>query len=94
MWTHQSALPDDEPCATNLAEYTTPQLLAGTTNDGDFIYDVIYDVQAACFVLTALHINQDWGFVEAERRVLLPTRTALLDEIAHLESDAQKWITQ
>lgn len=92
MWTRQNYLPDDEPQIHNATAYAVPQLIAGASDDGQWIYDAIYDAQAACFVLTALHINQEWGFIENERRCILSTRTALLTEIAALEHNPAAWL--
>ena len=85
-------LPEQEPCDFNQTDYAVLQLCAGASDDGQFIYDAVYDVQAAWFVLMALHINPEWGFVESEKRVMLATRAELLAQIAQIEAAPLHWL--
>ena len=48
IWTRQQHLPDEEPNEHNADAYAAPQLLAGASEDGQYIYDAVYvQVQAA-----------------------------------------------
>lgn len=94
IWTRQQHLPDEEPNKHNADAYAAPQLLAGASEDGQYIYDAVYVASAGCFLLTALKLNTEWGFIEQERRCKPVTRQALLAETALLEHDPEHWLAQ
>ena len=79
IWTRQQHLPDEEPNKHNADAYAAPQLLAGASEDGQYIYDAV---------------NTEWGFIEQERRCKPATRQALLAETALLEHDPEHWLAQ
>lgn len=84
-WQTVSHLPDAEPQADNLAAYRRPQLMAGASSNGQFIYDVVYAEQEHCFVLTLMEIDEQWGFVAQQVRLYPQTRGELLQYIQKFE---------
>lgn len=86
-WHTTSQLPDDEPNSSNAMQYETAQLMSGASADGQFIYDVVYAQAEQCFVLTLMQINDEWGFIEQQRRLYPVSRAALLRDIAAFETD-------
>ena len=85
-WRITSRLPPDEPSAANFAAYSQPQLMAGASPDGRYIFDVVYDHNSPCFVLTLLEINDLLGFVENETRQYPTSREQLLRMIADFQA--------
>lgn len=81
-WHITSQLLPDEPSAANFAAYSQPQLIAGASPDGRYIFDAVYDHNAPCFVLTLLDVNETFGFVEHETRLYPTSRAELLRLIA------------
>ena len=81
-WRITSRLPPDEPSAANFAAYSQPQLIAGASPDGRYIFDAVYDHNSPCFVLTLLDVNETFGFVEHETRLYPTSRAELLRLIA------------
>ena len=55
IWTRQQHLPDEEPNEHNADAYAAPQLLAGASEDGQYIYDAVYIASAGCFLLARLN---------------------------------------
>ncbi|XXQ68695.1 hypothetical protein ACKLNO_02210 [Neisseriaceae bacterium B1] len=93
-WQTTSHLPNDEPNEHNQTAYARAQLMAGASPDARYIYDVVYEKDEACFVLTLLEINEEWGFVEQQYRLYPKTRDALLQSIAHFETEPDKVLNQ
>ena len=85
-WHITSQLPPDEPNEANFAAYSQPQLMAGASPDGRYIFDVVYDHNSPCFVLTLLEINDLLGFVENETRRYPTSREQLLRMIADFQA--------
>ena len=85
-WRITSQLPPDEPNEANFAAYSQPQLMAGASPDGRYIFDVVYDHNSPCFVLTLLEINDLLGFVENETRLYPTSRAELLRLIADFQA--------
>lgn len=48
-------------------------LASGASSDAQFIFDVIYAPEHHVFVLTLMQINDEWGFIENERRLYVAT---------------------
>lgn len=86
-WQTVCRLPESEPNASNQADYQSAQLMAGASNDGEFVYDAVYAAPKQCFVLTLMHINSEWGFIEQETVLYPPTRQALLAAIDEFEQN-------
>lgn len=93
-WHTISHLPEDEPNAQNQAAYAQTQLLAGASPDARYIYDVIWAANEACFVLTLMEVNAEWGFVEQEYRLYPTTRQALLQAINEYQTAPDKVLTE
>lgn len=85
-WQHTSHLPEHEPDETNHTQYAHPQLIAGASADGQFIYDAVYVFSEQTFVLTLMQIDEVWGFVAQEARLNCTTRTALLHAIENFQA--------
>ena len=85
-WRITSQLPPDEPNEANFAAYSQPQLMAGASPDRRYIFDVVYDHNSPCFVLTLLEINDLLGFVENETRRYPTSREQLLRMIADFQA--------
>lgn len=62
QWTITNRLPENEPDETNRAEYAHPQLMGGASDDGRFVFDVVWAEMEECFVLTFLWVNDEFGF--------------------------------
>lgn len=86
QWTIQSKLPECECTPNDFAQFSSAQLISGATEDARFIFDVIFSLEKQCFVLTAMEINEEWGFIEHEKRLYLST----LAELWHHIQDFQQ----
>ncbi|MDO4433073.1 MAG: hypothetical protein Q4B82_00635 [Alysiella sp.] len=90
IWQTTNRLPENEPNTDNANDYAQSQLLAGASDDGRYVYDVVYLIEQKCFVLTMMDINAEWGFIEHEKRLHLLTRAALLQSIALFQAAPQR----
>lgn len=80
-WTIQSALPNQEPNLKNMNAYLQNNLIHGSSPDAEFIFDAIYNIDLEGFVLTLMHVDNEMGFIEKEKRLVLKTRAELLQAI-------------
>lgn len=85
-WHTTDRLPKAEPDDTNQAAYCAPQLLAGASADGRFIFDAVYDAAAPRFVLTLMEINTAFGFIEHEKRLYPASRAELLAAVSAFQA--------
>ena len=85
-WNVKSCLPEDEPNGQNMSAYRQPQLVGGASADAQFVFDAVYAETESCFVLTLLKVNDEWGFVEGEKRLYPQSRMRLLAEIAAFQA--------
>ena len=90
-WQTKNTLPDAEPNPQNRTQYAEPQLLAGASEDGKFAYDAVWMEIEECFALTFLWLNDEFGFVEDERRLYPTTRAELLQNVADFEANPQEF---
>ncbi|MDK4688180.1 hypothetical protein [Kingella negevensis] len=86
QWTITNRLPENEPDETNRAEYAHPQLMGGASDDGRFVFDVVWAEMEECFVLTFLWVNDEFGFLEDQIREYPKTRTDLLARVAEFQA--------
>lgn len=89
-WQTISRLPETEPNEYNLAQYTHEQLMAGSSPDARFIYDVVYALTEQCFVLTCMEVNSEWGYLENEVRLYPTTRQELLAAIEQFQTNPEQ----
>lgn len=80
-WTIQSALPNQEPNLKNMNAYLQNNLIHGSSPDAEFIFDAIYNIDLEGFVLTLMQVDNEMGFIEKEKRLVLKTRAELLEAI-------------
>lgn len=85
-WQTENRLPEQEPNPDNQAAYAAPQLLCGSSPDARFIYDAVYAAAEGCFVLTLMHINDEFGFIENEQRRYFADRSQLLNAVAEFQA--------
>lgn len=86
-WQTKNCLPLDEPNDYNCSDYAHPQLLSGVSDDGRYLYDVVWAEMQEYFVLTLLCLNTEWGFIENERYLYPDTRAELLCLVAQFEQN-------
>lgn len=85
-WQITSVLPEGEPDDAGLEAYAAPQLIAGATEDGRFVFDAVYAAEWQQFVLTLMEVNGEWGFVEKEKRLYPQSRRELLAAVADFQA--------
>lgn len=71
----------------------TPQstIASGASPDAQFIFDAIYAAEQRVFVFSALHINDELGFIENEKRVYCATLAELQAAIADFMRSPQDY---
>ena len=84
-WHIQSILPNQEPNLKNMNAYLQANLIHGSSPDAQFIFDAIYDIDLEGFVLTLMQVDNEMGFIEKEKRLLLKTRAELLETIENYQ---------
>ena len=84
-WRIQSILPNQEPNLKNMNAYLQANLILGSSPDAQFIFDAIYNIDLEGFVLTLMQVDNEMGFIEKEKRLLLKTRAELLEAIENYQ---------
>lgn len=84
-WNIQSALPNQEPNLKNMNAYLQTNLLHGSSPDAQFIFDAIYNIDLEGFVLTLMQVDNEMGFIEKEKRLILKSRAELLAAVAEYQ---------
>ncbi|WP_314342653.1 hypothetical protein [Simonsiella muelleri] len=84
-WHIQSILPNQEPNLKNMNAYLQTNLIHGSSPDAQFIFDAIYSIDLEGFVLTLMQVDNEMGFIEKEKRLLLKTRAELLEAIENYQ---------
>ena len=84
-WHIPSILPNQEPNLKNMNAYLQTNLIHGSSPDAQFIFDAIYSIDLEGFVLTLMQVDNEMGFIEKEKRLLLKTRAELLEAIENYQ---------
>ncbi|MBQ9602047.1 MAG: hypothetical protein IJR46_08610 [Neisseriaceae bacterium] len=87
IWNIVSKLPENEPNDSNFADYAHEQLIAGASDDGRYLFDVIYVLSEECFVLTLMELNAELAFMENQLIMYPTSREELLQLIHEFKTD-------
>lgn len=80
-WLIESALPHQEPNLKNMNAYLRNNLLHGSSPDAQFIFDAIYSIDEEGFILTLIQVDNEMGFIEKEKKLILKSRNELLQAV-------------